>query len=135
MEVTRIGSQPSTSAAADHFTGSVRVDTPFAATAPARMRGAIVTFEPGARTDWHRHPLGQTLIITAGCGWVQGEGQDIQVVRAGDVVWIAPDEVHWHGAASTTSMTHIAITEHLDGKSADWLGRVTDAQYLANQST
>lgn len=135
MQVTRNGSQPSTAAAADHFTGAVRVDSPFSTTAPARMRGAIVTFEPGARTDWHRHPLGQTLIITAGCGWVQGEGQDVQVVHVGDVVWIAPDEVHWHGAASTASMTHIAITEHLDGKSADWLDRVTDAQYHAKSST
>ncbi len=129
MEVTRNGSQPSTQASTDHFTGSVRVDTPFTTTAPARTRGAFVTFEPGARTDWHRHPLGQTLIITAGCGWVQGLGEDIQVVCPGDVVWIAPGEMHWHGASSTTSMTHIAITEHLDGKSVDWTERVTDAQY------
>lgn len=135
MEVTRSGSQPSTSAAADHFTGTARVDTPFSAPAPARLRGAFVTFEPGARTAWHRHPMGQTLIITAGCGWVQGEGEDIQVVRPGDVVCIAPGELHWHGASSTTAMTHIAITEQVDGKSVDWMDRVTDAQYLAKQSS
>lgn len=134
MEVTRSGAQPSSPAAPDHFTGTARVDPLFNPPAPARVKGAFVTFEPGARTAWHRHPLGQTLIITAGCGWVQGEGEDIQVVRPGDVVWIAPGELHWHGASSTTAMTHIAITEQLDGKSVDWMDRVTDAQYQAKHS-
>lgn len=134
MDVIRSGSQPSTLAAAEHFTGTARVDPLVSPPAPARVKAAFVTFEPGARTAWHRHPLGQTLVITAGCGWVQGEGQDIQVVRPGDVVWIAPGESHWHGASSTTAMTHLAITEHVDGKTVDWMDRVTDVQYLAQHS-
>lgn len=134
MNVIRSGSQPSTQAAVEHFTGTARVDHLVSPPPPARVKAAYVTFEPGARTAWHRHPLGQTLVITAGCGWVQGEGQNIQVVHAGDVVWIAPGESHWHGASSTTAMTHLAITEHVDGKSVDWMERVTDAQYLTHQS-
>ncbi|MBY3559633.1 (R)-mandelonitrile lyase [Rhizobium laguerreae] len=129
MEIKRSGSQPSAKGPADWFTGSVRVDPLFAATNPARAAGASVTFEPGARTAWHTHPLGQTLIVTSGCGRVQREGGPVEEIRAGDVVWFAPGERHWHGASPTTAMTHIAIQEQLDGKVVDWMEHVTDAQY------
>jgi quercetin dioxygenase-like cupin family protein len=129
MEIKRCGSQPSGKGPADYFTGSVRIDSPFQADGPARVGGAMVTFEPGARTTWHTHPLGQTLIVTAGCGWAQVEGGPVEEIRPGDVVWFPPGEKHWHGATPTTGMTHIAIAEKLDGKAVDWLGRVTDDQY------
>lgn len=131
MDVTRSGSQPSATGPAEWFTGSVRIDSSFQRSAPARVAGAIVTFQPGARTAWHTHPLGQTLIITAGGGLVQRDGGPIEEVRPGDVVWFAPGEKHWHGATPTTAMTHIAIQEQLDGKAVDWLEHVTDQQYLA----
>ncbi len=111
MIVTRAGSQPSAKGPADYFTGTVRIDAPFQATTPGRAGGATVTFEPGARTAWHTHPLGQTLIVTAGSGWVQREGGPIEEIRPGDIVWFAPGEKHWHGATPTTAMTHIAIAE------------------------
>ena len=129
MDITRVGSQPSGTGPAEWFTGTVRIDPLFQAPAPARVASAAVTFEPGARTAWHTHPLGQTLIITAGCGRVQREGSPIEEVRPGDVVWFAPNEKHWHGASPTTAMTHIAIQERLDGKAVDWLEKVTDEQY------
>ncbi len=129
MDITRIGSQPSAKGPADWFTGSVRIDRLFQAHEPARAAGASVTFEPGARTAWHTHPLGQTLIVTAGSGWVQREGGPIEEIHPGDVVWFAPGEKHWHGAAPTTALTHIAIQEQLDGKVVDWLEHVTDEQY------
>lgn len=131
MEIKRSGSQPSTKGSADWFTGTVRVDPLFEAPAPARVRGASVTFEPGARTNWHTHPLGQTLIVIAGCGRAQREGGPIEDIRPGDVVWIPPNEKHWHGAAPTTAMTHIAIQEALDGKAVDWMEKVSDEQYRA----
>jgi quercetin dioxygenase-like cupin family protein len=131
MEIKRIGSQPSTKGPADWFTGTVRIDPLFQVHAPARAAGAGVTFEPGARTAWHTHPLGQTLIVTAGCGRVQREGGPIEEVHPGDVVWFPPGEKHWHGAAPTTAMTHIAIQEQLDGKVVDWLEHVSDEQYRA----
>ena len=129
MEITRVGSKPSAKGPAEYFTGNVRVDQPFQGTEPARVGGATVTFEPGARTAWHTHPLGQTLIVVAGCGWVQREGGPIEEIRPGDVVWFSPEEKHWHGATETTGMSHIAIAERLDGKSVDWLEKVTDEQY------
>jgi quercetin dioxygenase-like cupin family protein len=129
MEIKRIGSQPSGKGPADWFTGTVRIDPLFQASAPARAVGAQVTFEPGARTAWHTHPLGQTLIITSGCGWVQHEGGSVEEIHPGDVVWFSPGEKHWHGATSTTAMTHIAIQEQLDGKTVDWMEKVTDNQY------
>ena len=129
MEVKRNGSQPSTKGPAEWFTGTVRVDPLFQAPDPARVAGASVTFEPGARTAWHTHPLGQTLIVTAGCGRAQREGGPIEQIRPGDVVSIAPNEKHWHGAAPTTAMTHIAIQERLDGKAVEWMEKVTDEQY------
>jgi quercetin dioxygenase-like cupin family protein len=129
MDITRTGSQPSTTGPSDWFTGTVRIDTPFQRNAPARIGGATVTFEPGARTAWHTHPLGQTLIVTAGCGRVQRDGGPIEEVRAGDMVWFAPGEKHWHGAAPATAMTHIAIAEALDGKAVEWMEKVTDEQY------
>jgi quercetin dioxygenase-like cupin family protein len=129
MDITRIGSQPSGKGPGDWFTGTVRIDPLFQAKAPARAAGASVTFEPGARTAWHTHPLGQTLIITAGCGWVQQEGGPVEEVRPGDVVWFPPGVKHWHGATPTTAMTHIAIQEGLDGKVVDWLEHVSDEQY------
>ncbi|MGH8780035.1 (R)-mandelonitrile lyase [Paraburkholderia sp.] len=133
ITVMHAGSQPSTQGSADHFTGSVQVDSRFQGEAPARIGGAIVTFEPGARTAWHTHPLGQTLIVTAGMGLVQQWGGPIQVIKPGDVVWIPPEVKHWHGATRTTGMTHIAIAEALDGKSVDWMELVADAQYQASQ--
>ncbi len=131
MEIKRNGSPASGKGPADWFTGTVRIDSPFQTDAPARVGGAIVTFEPGARTAWHTHPLGQTLIVTAGCGRVQREGGSVEEIRPGDIVWFPPGEKHWHGAAPTTAMTHIAIAERLDGKSVDWMEHVSDEQYLA----
>ena len=127
--ITRRGSLPSRQGPAENFTGSVRVDPLFQASAPARASGAIVTFEPGARTAWHTHPLGQILIVTAGTGRVQRWGDPVDEIRQGDVVWIPPGEKHWHGAGPDTSMAHIAIVEALDGKSVDWMEKVTDEQY------
>ena len=129
MEIKRIGSQPSSKGPTDWFTGTVRIDPLFQASAPARTFGGSVTFEPGARTAWHTHPLGQTLIVTVGCGWVQREGGPIEEIHPGDVVWFAPGEKHWHGATPTTAMTHIAIHEALDGKLVDWMDKVSDDQY------
>ncbi|HYW39584.1 MAG: cupin domain-containing protein [Bradyrhizobium sp.] len=129
MEIKRSGSQPSGKGPAEYFTGTVRVDPLFDAPHPTRVLGAGVTFEPGARTAWHTRPLGQTLIVTARCGLVQRWGGPIEEIRPGDVVWISPDEKHWHGATPTTAMTHIAIVEKLDGKSADWMEKVSDEQY------
>lgn len=131
MEIQRVGTQPSGKGPADWFTGTVRIDPLFQAPDPAFVSGASVTFEPGARTAWHTHPLGQTLIVTAGAGWVQLEGGLIQNIHPGDVVWFAPNEKHWHGATSTTALTHIAIQEKQEGKVVDWLEHVTDEQYLA----
>ena len=131
MEIKRSGSQPSAKGPADWFTGTVRIDPLFPATEPARAAGNSVTFEPGARTAWHTHPLGQTLIVTAGCGRAQRSGGAIEEIRPGDVVRFAPGEKHWHGAAPTTAMTHIAIQEQLNGKAVDWMEKVTDEQYHA----
>jgi len=129
MEITRAGLQPSAKGPAEWFTGTVRIDPIFPARAPARAAGNAVTFEPGARTAWHTHPLGQTLIVTFGFGRVQREGGEIEEIRPGDVVWIPPGEKHWHGASPTTAMTHIAIQESLDGKNVEWMDRVSDEQY------
>src|SRR2546421_2191627 len=129
MDIKRAGSQPSSKGPADWFTGTVRVDPLFQAPDPARAAGASVTFEPGARTAWHTHPLGQTLIVTAGSGWVQREGGPIEEIHPGDVVWFPPGLKHWHGASPTTAMTHIAIQEQLDGKVVDWMEKVSDQQY------
>jgi len=131
MDIKRSGSQPSGKGPAEYFTGTVRVDPLFRTSAPARTVGASVTFEPGARTAWHTHPLGQTLIVIAGCGRVQRWGDPIEEIRPGDVVWFAPGEKHWHGAAATTAMTHIAIQEQHEGKTVDWLEAVSDEQYGA----
>lgn len=130
IRIMRGGSQPSRQAPAENFTGSVRVDPLFQATAPARASGSLVTFEPGARTAWHSHPLGQILIVTVGTGRVQRWGDPAEEIRQGDVVWIPPGQKHWHGAAPNSSMTHIAIVEQLDGRSVEWMEKVTDAQYL-----
>jgi len=129
MEIKRIGSQPSGPGPDDWFTGTVRIDPLFGAEEPARVGGASVTFEPGARTAWHTHPLGQTLIVTAGCGRAQRERGPIEEIHPGDVVRFEPGEKHWHGASPTTAMTHIAIQEQLHGKAVDWLEKVTDEQY------
>jgi quercetin dioxygenase-like cupin family protein len=129
ITVTRSGSQPSRQGPAENFTGSVRIDPLFNANAPSRTSGGRVTFEPGARTAWHTHPLGQTLVVTAGSGWVQEWGGPTQEIREGDVVWIPRGQKHWHGATTTTSMTHIAIQESLDGKNVDWMEKVSDEQY------
>ena len=129
MEIKRNGSQDSGIGPAEYFTGRVRIDPLFQAPEPARVTCAYVTFEPGARTAWHTHPLGQSLIITSGLGWVQRDGGDIEEVRPGDVVWFSPGEKHWHGATPTTAMTHIAVQEKREGKTADWLEKVSDAQY------
>lgn len=131
MEITRVGSQPSAIGPADWFTGAVRIDAPFKGSDAARVSGAGVTFEPGARTAWHTHPLGQTLIVTAGCGRAQREGGPIEQIQPGDIVWFAPGEKHWHGAAPTTAMTHLAIAEILDGNVVEWMEKVTDEEYLA----
>jgi quercetin dioxygenase-like cupin family protein len=130
LDIKRVGTQASGKGPADWFTGIVRIDPLFQAPAPAFVSGASVTFEPGARTAWHTHPLGQTLIVTAGAGWAQLEGDPILDIHPGDVVWFAPGERHWHGATSTTAMTHIAIQENLDGRVVDWLEHVTDEEYL-----
>ena len=135
MDIVRSGSRPSGKGPSDWFTGTVRIDPLFSAPAPARVAGASVTFEPGARTAWHTHPLGQTLIVTAGFGLAQREGGPIEEIRAGDVVWFAPGEKHWHGASPTTAMTHIAIQEAFDGKAVDWMEHVTDAQYAPASAT
>ena len=131
MDIARNGSQPSCKGPADWFTGTVRIDPLFTAPDPARVAGALVTFEPGARTAWHTHPLGQTLIVTAGTGRVQREGGPVEEIRPGDVVWFPPGEKHWHGASPTTAMSHIAIQEKLDGKVVDWLEHVSDTDYGA----
>jgi len=135
MEIKRNGSQPSSVAQVEYFTGNVRVDPLFDAPSPARVFGASVTFEPGARTAWHAHALGQTLVVTAGCGRAQRWGGPIEEIRPGDVVWIAPGEKHWHGAAPTTAMTHIAIVEKTDDNSASWMEKVSDEQYLGGSQT
>jgi len=131
MEIKRSGSQPSVKASSEWFTGTVRIDPLFHAPDPALVQGASVTFEPGARSAWHMHPLGQTLIVTAGCGRVQRDGGPIEEIRSGDVVWISPGEKHWHGAAPTTAMTHIAVQEMHGGKVVEWMEKVSDEQYQA----
>ncbi len=132
MEIQRAGSKASNVGSAEYFTGAVRIDPLFQAPDPALVAGAAVTFEPGARTAWHTHPLGQTLIVTAGLGWAQREGGAVEEIRPGDVVWFAPGEKHWHGATATTAMTHIAIQEKLNGKVVDWMEKVSDEQYMAS---
>lgn len=129
MEIKRNGSQPFVKGSADWFTGAVRIDPLFQANDSRRAVAASVTFEPGARTAWHTHPLGQTLIVTAGCGWAQHWGGPVEEIRPGDVVWFPPGEKHWHGATSTAAMAHIAIQEQLDGKVVDWMEQVNDEQY------
>jgi len=129
MLLKRAGSQPSSQGSAEYFTGSVRIDPLHAAEDPARVSCAYVTFEPGARSAWHIHPLGQILIVTAGCGWTQCEGEAIVEIHAGDVIWCPPGHKHWHGATPTTAMTHIAVQESLDGKNVLWLTKVTDEEY------
>ena len=129
MEIKRAGSQPSNPGPSDWFTGTVRIDPLFQPNTPARTAGAMVTFEPGARTAWHTHPLGQTLVVTTGCGRVQKWGEAIEEIRPGDVVWISPGEKHWHGAAPTTAMVHIAIQEQLEGKAVEWMEQVSEEQY------
>ena len=129
MEIRRIGTQASSKGPSDWFTGTVRIDPLFQAPAPARVQSVNVTFEPGARTAWHMHPLGQTLLVMAGCGWVQRDGAPIEEVRPGDVIWFHPGEKHWHGATPTTAMTHIAIQEQLNGKAVDWMEKVSEEQY------
>jgi quercetin dioxygenase-like cupin family protein len=129
MEIKRSGSQLPRQGQADYFTGTVRIDPLFEVGNPVRVVGVSVTFEPGARTAWHTHPLGQSLIVTAGCGWTQRWGGPIEEIRPGDVVWIPPGEKHWHGATATTVMTHIGIQEKLNGKTADWMEQVSDQQY------
>jgi len=133
MDIKRSGSQPSGKGPAEYFTGTVRIDPLFEAPDPSRARGATVTFEPGARTAWHTHPLGQTLIVTSGFGWVQSEGGPKMEIRPCDVIWCPPNEKHWHGATTSTAMTHIAIQESLDGKAVEWKKKVTDQQYEADQ--
>jgi len=132
MEITRVGSKASVKGPQDWFTGAVRIDSLFDANDSRRGVAASVTFEPGARTAWHTHPLGQTLIVTAGCGWVQRERGPVETVFPGDVIWFEANEKHWHGASASVGMTHIAIQENLDGKVVDWLEKVTDEQYNAN---
>jgi quercetin dioxygenase-like cupin family protein len=129
MDIKRCGSRPSAKGPADWFTGAVRIDPLIETAEPARVAGASVTFEPGARTAWHTHPLGQTLIVTAGCGWVQRWGEPREEIRPGDVIWFPPGEKHWHGATAATAMTHIAIQEKLNGKVVDWMEKVTGQQY------
>lgn len=129
MDIKRAGTSPSAKGPADWFTGSVRIDPLFQVPEPAHVQGASVTFEPGARTAWHTHPLGQTLIVTAGVGWCQHAGGPVEEIRPGDVVWFSPNEKHWHGASAATGMTHIAIHEHLNGKVVEWFEHVSDAEY------
>jgi len=131
VKIERSGSQPSGKGPVEYFSGNVRIDPLFEAPDPARVRGASVTFEPGARSAWHTHPLGQTLIVTSGCGWVQSAGGPKEEIRAGDVVWCSPKEKHWHGATATTAMTHIAVQEALDGKVVEWMEKVSDEEYQA----
>ena len=133
MKIIRSGSLPSVKGPDAWFTGTVRIDAPFQATEPAKVGGATVTFEPGARTAWHTHPLGQTLIVTQGRGWLQEWGKEAEPLNQGDIAWIPPGVKHWHGAASTTGMTHMAIQEAQDGKNVEWLDPVTDAQYEAKR--
>jgi quercetin dioxygenase-like cupin family protein len=135
IRITRNGTQPSVKGAAETFSGSVRIDQMFEASDPAHVLGASVTFEPGARTAWHAHPLGQTLIVTAGCGLVQRQGGPIETILPGDVVWIPPHIKHWHGAAPTTPMTHLALVERLDGRSTTWMEKVTDEQYSGKRGS
>jgi quercetin dioxygenase-like cupin family protein len=135
MDIKRIGSQPSTKGSTEYFTGAVRIDPLFQANDPARVVSASVTFEPGSRTAWHTHPLGQTLIVTTGCGLVQRWDGPIEEIHPGDVVWFSPGEKHWHGATSSTALTHIAIQEQLDGKTVDWMEKVNDEQYEGRSST
>ncbi len=134
MEIKRAGSQPSAKGPAEWFTGTVRIDPLFPAQKPGRTAGALVTFEPGARTAWHTHPLGQTLIVTSGCGRVQRYGAPIEEIRPGDVIQFAAGEKHWHGAGPKTAMTHIAVHEELDGKAADWMEKVSDEEYSKGRS-
>jgi len=129
IRITRSGSQPSAKGSVEYFTGAVRIDSLFKGSGPARVSGGVVTFEPGARTAWHTHALGQTLIVTTGAGLIQQWGGPLQEMKPGDVVWIPPGVKHWHGATATTAMTHIAIAEQLDGKSAEWMEKVSDEQY------
>lgn len=131
MDIKRSGSQASAQGLADYFTGTVRIDSPFQGSDAARVGGATITFESGARTAWHTHPLGQTLIVTAGLGWAQGEDGPVMEIRPGDIIWFGPGERHWHGASTATAMTHIAIAEALDGKEVDWKETVTPDQYQA----
>lgn len=131
MNIKRSGSEASAKGPADYFTGTVRIDAPFSGTAPARVGGATVTFEPGARTAWHTHPLGQTLIVVSGLGRAQREGGPVEEIRPGDIVWFEPGEKHWHGASPSAAMTHVAIAEALDGKVVDWMEKVSDAGYQA----
>jgi quercetin dioxygenase-like cupin family protein len=129
MDIRRVGSQPSKKGPADWFTGAVRIDPLIDAPEPARLAGSMVTFEPGTRTAWHTHPLGQHLIVTAGCGWAQRWGGPVEEIRPGDVVWFPPGEKHWHGATATTAMTHIALQEKMNGTAVEWLEKVSDAEY------
>jgi quercetin dioxygenase-like cupin family protein len=129
MDIKRSGSAPSAKGPAEYFTGTVRIDAPFAGADPARVGGATVTFEPGARTAWHTHPFGQTLLVMTGLGWAQREGGPVEEIRPGDIVWFAPGEKHWHGATPITAMSHIAIAEKLNGSPVDWMEKVTDEQY------
>lgn len=135
MEINRSGSRPSLKGPAENFTGSVRIDPLFDPPGPARTFGALVTFEPGARTAWHTHPLGQTLIVISGCGWTQCWGEPKEEIRPGDVVWCPPGVKHWHGATATTAMSHIAVVEKLDGKAVDWMEKVSDQQYGTRSGT
>jgi quercetin dioxygenase-like cupin family protein len=129
MEIKRVGSQPSAKGSAEWFTGTVRIDPLIQINEPSRVAGACVTFEPGARTAWHTHPLGQTLIVLSGCGWAQHDGGPVEEIHPGDIIRFAPNEKHWHGASVTTAMTHIAIQEQLNGKTVEWMEKVTDEQY------
>ena len=131
MDIKRAGSRPSQKGPAEWFSGAVRLDPLFSAEAPARAAAALVTFEPGARTAWHTHPLGQTVIVTAGCGWAQRDGGPVEDIRPGDVIWFAPGERHWHGATASTGMSHIAIQEALDGKAVEWLEHVAEAEHAS----
>ncbi|MGH7980379.1 MAG: (R)-mandelonitrile lyase [Limisphaerales bacterium] len=134
MEIKRIGSQSSNKGPTDWFTGAVRIDPLFQAPSPARVSSASVTFEPGARTAWHTHPLGQTLIVTAGCGWAQRQGGAVEEIHPGDVIWFSPGEKHWHGASPAIAMTHIAVAEYLDSKVVEWMEKVSEEQYRRNSS-
>ncbi len=130
MDIKRNGTQHAGKGPEEYFTGAVRIDPLFQAPDPARVTGALVTFEPGARTAWHTHPLGQTLIVTSGGGWAQRLGGPVEEIRPGDVIWFPPGEKHWHGATATTGMTHIAVQEQLDGKAVEWMEKVTDEEYI-----